>query len=91
MRVTNDFPLGCSLLLPGDTVNCVQTLKAFLELSTCNTQLMESFQAHRTHQRRRRRSGTRSDEWVTIPALLSGTVIRVFNMGSIVLVLKGCG
>jgi hypothetical protein len=28
MRVTDDIPLGCSLLLPVDTVNCVQTLKA---------------------------------------------------------------
>jgi alpha-mannosidase II len=28
MRVTNGIPLGCSLLLPADTVNCVQTLKA---------------------------------------------------------------
>jgi hypothetical protein len=27
MRVTNDIPLGCALLLPVDTVNCVQTLK----------------------------------------------------------------
>jgi hypothetical protein len=27
MRVTNDIPLGCSLLLPVGTVNCVQTLK----------------------------------------------------------------
>jgi hypothetical protein len=27
-RVTNDIPLGCSLLLPVHTVNCVQTLKA---------------------------------------------------------------
>jgi hypothetical protein len=26
-RVTNDIPLGCSLLLPVGTVNCVQTLK----------------------------------------------------------------
>jgi hypothetical protein len=26
-RVTNDIPLGSSLLLPVDTVNCVQTLK----------------------------------------------------------------
>jgi hypothetical protein len=30
MRVTNGIPLGCSLLLPGDTVNCVQTLKGVL-------------------------------------------------------------
>jgi hypothetical protein len=29
MHVTNDIPLGCSLLLPFRTVNCVQTLKAF--------------------------------------------------------------
>jgi hypothetical protein len=28
MRVTNDIPLGSSLLLPVCTVNCVQTLKA---------------------------------------------------------------
>jgi hypothetical protein len=28
MRVTNGIPLGCSRLLPVDTVNCVQTLKA---------------------------------------------------------------
>jgi hypothetical protein len=28
MRVTNGIPLGCLLLLPVDTVNCVQTLKA---------------------------------------------------------------
>jgi hypothetical protein len=28
MRVTNGIPLGSSLLLPVDTVNCVQTLKA---------------------------------------------------------------
>jgi hypothetical protein len=28
MRVTNGIPLGCSLLLPVDTVICVQTLKA---------------------------------------------------------------
>jgi hypothetical protein len=28
MRVTNDIPLGCSLLLPVGTVNPVQTLKA---------------------------------------------------------------
>jgi hypothetical protein len=27
-RVTNGIPLGCSLLLPVGTVNCVQTLKA---------------------------------------------------------------
>ena len=27
MRVVNDIPLGCSLLLPVGTVNCVQTLK----------------------------------------------------------------
>jgi hypothetical protein len=27
MRVINRIPLGCSLLLPVDTVNCVQTLK----------------------------------------------------------------
>jgi hypothetical protein len=27
-RVTNGIPLGSSLLLPVDTVNCVQTLKA---------------------------------------------------------------
>jgi hypothetical protein len=27
MRVTNDIPLGCSLLLPVGTVNFVQTLK----------------------------------------------------------------
>jgi hypothetical protein len=27
-RVTNGIPLGCSPLLPVDTVNCVQTLKA---------------------------------------------------------------
>jgi hypothetical protein len=29
MRVTNGIPLGCSLLLPVDAVNCVQTLKAY--------------------------------------------------------------
>jgi hypothetical protein len=28
MHATNDIPLGCSLLLPVHTVNCVQTLKA---------------------------------------------------------------
>jgi hypothetical protein len=28
MRVTNGIPLGCSLLLPVDTVNSVQTRKA---------------------------------------------------------------
>jgi hypothetical protein len=28
MRVTNGIPLGCSLVLPVDTANCVQTLKA---------------------------------------------------------------
>jgi hypothetical protein len=28
MRVTNGIPLGSSLLLPVDTVNCVATLKA---------------------------------------------------------------
>jgi hypothetical protein len=28
MRATNAIPLGCSLLLPVGTVNCVQTLKA---------------------------------------------------------------
>jgi hypothetical protein len=28
MRVTNCIPLGCSLVLPVDTANCVQTLKA---------------------------------------------------------------
>jgi hypothetical protein len=28
-RVTNGIPLGCSLLLPVDTVNCVQALKAW--------------------------------------------------------------
>jgi hypothetical protein len=28
MRVTKGIPLGCSPLLPVDTVNCVQTLKA---------------------------------------------------------------
>jgi hypothetical protein len=27
MRVTNGIPLGCSLLLPVGTVNCVQTRK----------------------------------------------------------------
>jgi hypothetical protein len=27
MRVTNEISLGCSLLLPVDSVNCVQTLK----------------------------------------------------------------
>jgi hypothetical protein len=27
MRVTNGIPLGCSLLLPVHTINCVQTLK----------------------------------------------------------------
>jgi hypothetical protein len=27
-RVTNGVPLGCSLLVPVDTVNCFQTLKA---------------------------------------------------------------
>jgi hypothetical protein len=27
-RVTNGIPLGCSLILPVRTVNCVQTLKA---------------------------------------------------------------
>jgi hypothetical protein len=27
-RVTNGIPLGCLLMLPVDTVNCVQTLKA---------------------------------------------------------------
>jgi hypothetical protein len=27
MRVTNGIPLGCSLLLLVDTVNCVATLK----------------------------------------------------------------
>jgi hypothetical protein len=27
-RVTNGIPLGSSLLLPVDTVNCIQTLKA---------------------------------------------------------------
>jgi hypothetical protein len=31
MRVTNGIPLGCSRLLPVDTVNCVQTLKAEIE------------------------------------------------------------
>jgi hypothetical protein len=30
MRVTNGIPLGCSLLLPVDTVNFVQTRKVFL-------------------------------------------------------------
>jgi chorismate synthase len=30
MRVTNGIPLGCSLLLPVGTVNCVETLKAKL-------------------------------------------------------------
>jgi hypothetical protein len=29
MRVTNGSPRGCSLLLPVDTVNRVQTLKAY--------------------------------------------------------------
>jgi hypothetical protein len=28
-RVTNDIPLGSSLFLPVDTVNCVQTLKVY--------------------------------------------------------------
>jgi hypothetical protein len=28
MRVPNSMPLGCSLLLPVDTVNFVETLKA---------------------------------------------------------------
>jgi hypothetical protein len=32
MRVTNGNPLGCPLLLPVDTVNCVQTLKGMLTL-----------------------------------------------------------
>ena len=31
MRVTNDIPLECSLLLPVHTVNCVQTLKVLAE------------------------------------------------------------
>jgi hypothetical protein len=30
MRVANAISLGCSLLLPVDTVNCVQTLKALV-------------------------------------------------------------
>jgi hypothetical protein len=30
-RVTNGIPLGSSLLLPVDTVNCVQTLKVFAD------------------------------------------------------------
>jgi hypothetical protein len=30
MRVTNLIPFGCSLLLPVDTVNYIQTLKAWL-------------------------------------------------------------
>jgi hypothetical protein len=30
MRVTNDIPLGSSLLLPVCTVNCVQTLKVYM-------------------------------------------------------------
>jgi hypothetical protein len=34
MRVTNGIPLGCSLLLPVHTVNCVQTLK--VSNTTCN-------------------------------------------------------
>jgi hypothetical protein len=29
-RVTNDIPLGCSLLLPIDTINSVATLKAIM-------------------------------------------------------------
>jgi hypothetical protein len=28
MRVANGIPLGCSLLLPVGTVNCIRTLKA---------------------------------------------------------------
>jgi hypothetical protein len=32
MRVTNSIPLGCSLLLPVDTVNCVQTLQVVMLL-----------------------------------------------------------
>jgi hypothetical protein len=28
-RVPNGIPLGCLLLLPVDTVNCVQTLKGY--------------------------------------------------------------
>jgi hypothetical protein len=30
MCVTTGIPLGCSLLLPVDAVNCVQTLKGFM-------------------------------------------------------------
>jgi serine/threonine protein kinase len=30
MRVTNGIPLGCPLLLPVGTVNCVETLKVKL-------------------------------------------------------------
>jgi hypothetical protein len=29
MRATNGIPFGCSLLLPVDTVNCVQTPKVY--------------------------------------------------------------
>jgi hypothetical protein len=32
MRVINSIHLGCSLLLPVDTVNCVQTRKAFKQM-----------------------------------------------------------
>jgi hypothetical protein len=36
MRVTNDIPLGCPLLLPVNTVNCVQTLKVFAGTGLCD-------------------------------------------------------
>jgi hypothetical protein len=41
MRVDNVIPLGCSRLLPVDTVNVVQTLKVS-EMKGCNTLTMNS-------------------------------------------------
>jgi hypothetical protein len=56
MRVTNVIPLGCSLLLPSDTVNSVQTLevserRSFFFSTTgqhVSFQLLEKFRMQRT-------------------------------------------
>ena len=40
--MTNGIPLGCSLLLPVGTVNCVQTLKALDTMRSVNQELLAS-------------------------------------------------
>jgi hypothetical protein len=61
MRVTNGIPLGCSLLLPVDTVNSVQTLKAAQRepqgssLQPVHETVCLSIQAATTHARAHKR------------------------------------